>query len=203
MNTYDKYWWIIGHPKFTNKDMIPVEISIEPHMVCPSTERVEDYKPLNTKMQFWVEFCPPYYMESDKNWVHSHDTDCDCGGWTYDEAISNLYDLVLEKYGSYTKKDVEEADERVFKISSVSLPQFFTNPNKTEYSTFQSDIQQDYESVFMKKDLRSAKRYKDALIDFAKTATIEQQQEIQILLVNLECVIWEFQYSLKTGIDFT
>lgn len=208
MNTHDKYWFCMRHPAFINEDFVEVEILIDPHMVCPSTARVEDYAPLNTKIQYWVEFCPPYYDEDHtKKWVRSHDTDCDCGGWTYEEAIDNLYDLVLKKYGDYTEEDVDNKEEEVFKISqsTSSLGSFFVNSNHLPKGerAWKSELLDDLTKTFLPRDIENLENYKNALTEFMKTATVQQVEEIKLILIAVEHDLFTHRMSLKTGIDFT
>lgn len=208
MNTYDKYWFCMRHPAFINEDFLEVEILVDPHMVCPSTARVENYQPLNTKIQFWVEFCPPYYDEDNaKKWVRSHDVDCDCGGWTYDEAIDNLYNLVLEKYGPYTEEDIDNKEEEVFKLcqSTTSLNSFFmssNHPPKGERE-WKSELLDDVTKTFLPRDIENLENYKTALTEFMKTATVQQVEEIKLILIAVEHDLFTHRMSLKTGIDFT
>lgn len=208
MNTYDKYWFCMRHPAFINEDFLEVEIRLDPHMVCPSTSRVEDYAPLNTKIQYWVEFCPPYYDEDHaKKWVSSHDTDCDCGGWTYEEAIDNLYDLVLKKYGDYTEEDVDNKEEEVFKISQSvsSLGSFLMNPGRLTKGerNWKSELLDDITKTFIGRDIENLENYKTALTEFMKTATVQQVQEIKLILVAVEHDLFTHRMTQKTGIDFT
>lgn len=208
MNTYDKYWFCMRHPAFINEDFLEVEILVDPHMVCPSTARVENYQPLNTKIQFWVEFCPPYYDEDNaKKWVRSHDVDCDCGGWTYDEAIDNLYNLVLEKYGPYTEEDIDNKEEEVFKLcqSTTSLNSFFmssNHPPKGERE-WKSELLDDLTKTFLPRDIENLENYKIALTEFMKTATVQQVEEIKLILIAVEHDLFTHRMTLKTGIDFT
>lgn len=201
MNTHDKYWWVMEHPEFINADFIPVEIQVEPHMVCPSTERIENYKPLNTKLQYWLEFYIPIYVEEDKKWVRGHDTNCDTGGWTYEEAIDSLYDLVLKEYGPYTQEDIDKKEEEVFNFSNT--PTFSMWKNSRPEREWKDDLLDDLSATFLPKDLQDLMGYKNALIEFQKTATVQQSEEITALLVGIEHDKWCMELSIKTGIDFT
>lgn len=208
MNTYDKYWFCMRHPAFINEDFVEVEIRIDPHMVCPSTARVEKYQPLNTKIQFWVEFCPPYFeADQAKKWVSSHDVDCDCGGWTYDEAIDNLYNLVLAKYGPYTEEDIDNKEEEVFKISqsTSSLGSFLMNSGRLTKGerSWKSELLDDVTKTFLPRDIENLENYKTALTEFMKTATVQQVEEIKLILIEVEHDLFTHRMSLKTGIDFT
>lgn len=101
MNFVDKYWWIYNHPKLRGPEYGSVWIEIEPHMVCPETNRIEDDDSLNTKVQYWVE-CGGTCIDEFLGGVSQyHDCDLDCGGDTYEEAVERLYELVLTHYDDY------------------------------------------------------------------------------------------------------
>lgn len=107
INACDAYWWVYNHPKMLWKECSPPNIDITPHMVCPETNRIEDDPTLNTKMQFWVE-CGAYvdcdmYGDGVITVIPSHDWELDCGGWTWDEAVLNLAQLILERHGDYSE----------------------------------------------------------------------------------------------------
>lgn len=88
---YDKYWWINNHPKFNSGCWI----EITPHMVNPDSLEVSDFEEENTLLRLWVE-CGGYDEEGS-----FHDWRLDCGGNTWEEAVSSLYELVLKEYGEY------------------------------------------------------------------------------------------------------
>jgi len=119
MNSCEKYWWITEHPAFRNKDHVGITIDIEPHMICKETNRIENFRALNTTLQLWIEVMVPY--DCDGSFEQSHNTDLDCGGFTWEEAIDNLYDLVLEHYGSYTQEELEEKWNSIFKIKPRNI----------------------------------------------------------------------------------
>lgn len=117
MNTAEKYWWVYNHPKLNQFDGWSPWIDVEPHMVCKETNRVEDDRSKNTTLQLWIEVM--YYVvdemvvdqsEITKNFIpmrnnmtYCHDWQLDCGGFTFEEAIDDLYELVLEHYGDYER----------------------------------------------------------------------------------------------------
>lgn len=205
MNTFDKYWFCKRHPKFINPDFVEVEILIDPHMVCKQTKRIEDYKPLNTEIQYWVEFCPPWYDEDIKKWIRSHDMECDCGGWTYDEAIDNLYNLVLEKYGDYTEQDIDDREEEVFKYSNMNIPSYMVHSNyrSIEDRSFKDSMVDFVTKTFIHNDIQNLHNYKKALTDFMETATVQQVEEIKLILVAVEHDLFTHEMTQKTGLDFT
>ena len=201
MTTSEKYWWILGHPKFINKDMVPARIDIEPHDVCPMTNRIEDFKALNTKTQFWVEFLSPMYIEQDDEWVQAHDYQLDCGGDTYEEAIEKLYKNVLNTYGDYTQ---QEADNTLNKIDAFkSTPSIF-NPTKTvweERHSWSSCVIDEETKEKIIDDIKNLKNTIEALREFIMSCTIEQQKEAKIHLESEECKLWVLEKSIEKGID--
>lgn len=55
----------------------------------------------NTQLEFWLE-CGPLDKTHSKEFgqpIFTHDTDLDCGGRTFEEAIIKLAKLVRRKYG--------------------------------------------------------------------------------------------------------
>lgn len=197
MNTADKYDWIKNHIAFINEDLKDVEILIDPHNVCPETCRIEDYKPLNTKLQYWVELIIPSFYDDSQEWVMCHDVDCDCSGWTYEEAIDNLYNLVLDKYGDYTDEDYKKKHDEVF--DELSIPGVTMWSNTTEFK-LKDHILRNSDLLSLDYDLESKKKYQDALLNFHKHATVQQKSEIDLILKSVECEIWEIEQELKWGI---
>lgn len=130
MNSHDMYWWIFEHPELNKHRGGDVTIEITPHLVCPETRRIEKYEFLNTKMEFWVElmmFCMDEY--EGKEFPSSiHDWELDCGGDTWDEAVENLYNKVLEKYGDYdnspkemTAEEIEDLEKFMASIKTTTI----------------------------------------------------------------------------------
>lgn len=68
-------------------------LDIEVVKVNPKTKEVDDNPELNTETNVWLE-CGEY-----SKYIGIHDTDLDCGGSTFEEAICKLAELVHEKYG--------------------------------------------------------------------------------------------------------
>lgn len=102
MNHVDKYYWIINHPKIGwSKTQANIELS--PHMVNPKTQAIHGGKEehLNTEPQWWVEVSK---FDNHNDWeegIPTHYWELDCSGNTAEEAIDNLYNLVMEQYGDY------------------------------------------------------------------------------------------------------
>jgi hypothetical protein len=104
MNHVDKYYWVIDHPKLTIGGGQAM-IELTPHMVNPDNETIElvlNKQSLNTSSRWWVEVTVESENEcGSQGWEFYHDWDLDCGGNSAEEAITNLYQLVLNKYGEY------------------------------------------------------------------------------------------------------
>ena len=83
--------------------------------VNPVTNEVDDDETLNTKTQVWLE-CGEWVKEEDFEGF-CHNTDLDCGGDTFEAAIIELANIVLEKfgenpegYGQPTEEEMAEAE---------------------------------------------------------------------------------------------
>ena len=70
--------------------------------VNPETNRIDDNEEFNTKTQVWFE-CGSYNDD-----YATHDTDLDCGGDSYEEAIIELANLVHKKYGDNTLENIKK-----------------------------------------------------------------------------------------------
>ena len=108
MNHVDKYYWVIDHPKLTNKYGTQPVIELTPHMVNPDNNTIMDDVTLNTKSQWWIEvnvanidFNPKSVPFSENSHEYMHDWNLDCGGNSAEDAVDMLYQLVLEHYGGY------------------------------------------------------------------------------------------------------
>lgn len=62
--------------------------------VNPKTNSIDDDNSKNTKTQVWLESGSYIYDENVGGWIASHDIDLDTGGNTFEEAITNLANLV-------------------------------------------------------------------------------------------------------------
>lgn len=72
-------------------------LQIEVQKVCPIKRRIMKNKKRNTHTEVWLECGEPYYDEHTKDIRTYHNLDYDCGGDTFEEAIINLANIVLEK----------------------------------------------------------------------------------------------------------
>lgn len=203
MTTSDKYWWILEHPAFLNKDQVSPSIEVEPHNVCPSTNRIEDYKPLNTKVRYWVEFIIPWYDEEKKEWSTAHDWRRDTGGDTYEEAIDNLYQLVFEKYGDYTEEEYNLKFNEIYKIQPSNVKYFQSIINVPHEINFEwtSDILSKDDIESLKEQIENERNYMNALIEFKKSCTMEQLPEVITKIQGCEHNIWIKEECLRMGID--
>lgn len=94
MDHTDKYKWIIYHPKFTKFGTDGV-IKLTPHKkVLLDKKGVQ-----NTTFLWYVEML--YEKEIEYEIILYHDYMLDCGGKTAEEAINNLYNLIITEYGKY------------------------------------------------------------------------------------------------------
>lgn len=107
-NACDAYWWIYDHPKLVYKGYVHPTIEITPHMVNPclgEEGEVDLENPENNiRLRFWVELMYHENMQiTDDLWEEAscHDWELDCGGWSWEEAVFNLAQLVLDKYGEH------------------------------------------------------------------------------------------------------
>lgn len=127
------YWWIYEHPELTKNDGAGgIVIEITPHMVCPETKRIEKFSFLNTKMEFWVELMIPIMDEYEGKTFPSvmHDWELDCGGDTWHEAVENLYNNVLKKYGDYDNSPKELSEEEL-----AEMEEFMSSINRVIVET--------------------------------------------------------------------
>ena len=75
-------------------------LCIEIVKVNPKTKSINKNKNLNTETRVWLESgCKVPIPEFDNELHWSHDTDLDCGGQTFEEAVIKLAGLVFKNYG--------------------------------------------------------------------------------------------------------
>lgn len=87
---YEAWWWMIE-----NHEWLPAGIDIDFMKVNPKTSEQDEDETKNTQFEYWIEA-----GSFDKNSnSFCHDTDLDCGGKTFEEAIINLAKLVKKYYG--------------------------------------------------------------------------------------------------------
>ena len=98
---YKSWWWLYKHPIFQDEDKDSMLFSrclnIYVAKVNPLNSTIEDNEDLNIKTEVWLE-CGKY----DRN-TYWHDTELDCGGDTYEDAIIELANLVFKEYGGYNE----------------------------------------------------------------------------------------------------
>lgn len=208
MNAHDKYWKIISHPAFINRDGVEVSIQIEPHMICPTTNRIEKYKPLNSKMQLWVEMIVPWQSEEGGKFVSCHDWELDCGGDTWSEAICALYDLVLKRYGDYTEDERISKHNSVYRIHKQTITaksrklnvKWNISHNNVSIDKWSDDVISFSDRVLQDEDITVISNTINALTLYRETCSIEEYDAVD---EEIECEkfrLFEKQLTLETGI---
>lgn len=86
---YEAYWWLAENHEWATR-----HLDIEIVKVNPDTPRVDDDKTKNTKVEYWIE---SGYFDKDFN-SFCHDTNLDCGGDSFDEALIAFRNLVEKHY---------------------------------------------------------------------------------------------------------
>lgn len=207
MNSCEKYWRIMDHPAFINKDFVGIEISIDPHMVCKETNKIEDYKKLNTTLQLWIEVLVPYYNDDTKQFESEHNWMLDCGGFTWEEAIDTLYDLVLIEYGDYTKEDRTLKMDEVYKIkqSTVFAPTrlFKASVNFTDKpKKWSNDLLDDEQlSVLNDETMVATLKTIQALTNYRNTCSINEYPDVDSELEKEHFHLFEQRLSIEHKID--
>lgn len=203
MNITEKYYWITQHPKYVPfADTAVIEIT--PHMVCPETNCIENLGLLNTKLRFWVELMIPHFDEQNKQHCHAHDYELDCGGDTWEEAVENLYQLVLEKYGDYT-------DEDMAKHSEEALKEFDFDSWLNKQEEFMADSEPntdeivmlpDYEIEHMKHELVHMEKVLEVLYTkLVHSLTPQEYDDIQLEITCIDHDILVYKECIRLGYD--
>lgn len=108
---YAAWWFLNEHPAFFHPKHPGVDYSrfsmcldVDVQKVCPETNCIDADSTRNTLTQVWLE-CGPAMIDVDGDVgapgaiVATHDTQLDCGGETFEEAILKLAELVIKYYG--------------------------------------------------------------------------------------------------------
>jgi hypothetical protein len=87
---YNAWEFLMEHKMFKHhfRDVLYIMTA----KVNPETGKIDDDVSKNTKVKIWLEVGP--WSEQ----YHTHDFDLDCGGDTFEEAISKLACLVRQYY---------------------------------------------------------------------------------------------------------
>jgi len=106
---YESYHWLYNHPLFQEKIKSNYRshfyqcIKIDVVKVNPETLIIDDDKSKNTKVVIWLE-CGKYNKKYE--W---YGIGLECGGDTFESAIIELANLVMEWYGE-GKERIEKSD---------------------------------------------------------------------------------------------
>lgn len=112
-----------NHHKFAKEILYKqIEIIIDPHLICKATNQIENDESLNDTLQYWIEVLIPYeidwslpdskyHYQSHSTHGLMHDSDLDCGGYTYEEAITEAHRLMCEKYGPTSIALIDNANQ--------------------------------------------------------------------------------------------
>ena len=207
MNTCEKYYWIKDHPAFINPDYLPLVLEIDPHMVCPVTNRIEQFERLNTQHQLWVEVMVPQYDEDEKKWAYTHNWNLDTGGNTWEIMIEKLYDLVVEEYGTYTDEDYHKKFEEVHQITRISRSTVNAKPRKLKVRwnlnppSWGDDILSKDNIALLREEILETEGTIKALTEYRKTCNISEYEEVDAALEKENFILFEQTISLQTGID--
>lgn len=112
---YTSYQFLYNHPMFQeevnynndtwNESHFKECLDIDIVRVNPETNNIDDNETKNTKSQIWLE-CGRYNKEFR---IHDIELDCGCGEDTFELAIIELANLVMEWYGK-GKERIKKAD---------------------------------------------------------------------------------------------
>jgi len=113
---YTAYKWLYDHPMFQKEIKFEGETWNESHFrecldidvvkINPEKEEIDKDESKNTQVEIWLE-CGEYHPKH-----RVHDVELDCGGFTFEEAIINLANLVMEWYGE-TKDRIKKSDWKI------------------------------------------------------------------------------------------
>ena len=93
---YNAWWFLYNHPLFDNEgtSMFLSCLDVCVAKVNPHIGEIDKDKKKNTRVEVWLEA-----GKYDKEYNY-HDLDLDCGAKTYEEAIIQMANLLLNKYGN-------------------------------------------------------------------------------------------------------
>lgn len=131
---YEAYSFLEGHYYFEsgiyNEPDFQESLTIDVVKVNPETKAIDDDEAKNTLTNVWLE-CGPWESLDEEcvKWEgFTHDYRLDTGGDTFEEAIVNLANLVLEHhgenppaYGQVSDEELEKADALFKRIFSDSV----------------------------------------------------------------------------------
>jgi hypothetical protein len=119
---HDAYHFLSEHHYFEHgkwkEPHFEESLSIMVVKVNPETKAIDDDESKNTLTNVWLE-CGNWEDIPDHGWSgYVHDMELDCGGDTFEEAIINLANLVLEHYGENPDGYGELTEEQINEINS-------------------------------------------------------------------------------------
>jgi hypothetical protein len=203
MNIAEKYYWIVEHPKYVPFASAAI-IEITPHMVCPETNRVEKLQFMNTKLQFWAELMIPHFDKQFNQHCHAHDWELDCGGDTWEEAVENLYQLVIQKYGDYTEED--KNNHRKEAMKGFNFDEWMASHEFVEASILDDGeikMLPDYEIEKLQADLEEMEQLLPVLKKKIQdpSLTMEQHSEVELEIICVDADIYNAKESIRLGYD--
>lgn len=106
---YEAYHFLSEHPivLWNNTNYFNNCLNIEVVKINPDTNQVDENSSKNTKTQIWLEFggITETNMFDDIRIIPEHNINLDCGGFTFEEAIIKLANLVIKEYPKYKLYD--------------------------------------------------------------------------------------------------
>jgi len=118
---YEAWNFLVDHPMFQDKQHINLFsgcVDINVVKVNPATEQIDDKADLNTATRVWLEAGPyeyGYVQDNQEEGCYSHDIELDCSGITFEEAIIELANLVVNKYGTYELEEISDTELNILK----------------------------------------------------------------------------------------
>jgi hypothetical protein len=110
-NFWYAWWWLQKHPVFwyfgpkrQHESTLCWERGVDeglefrPTLVDPDTRKVSKKRSRNTHMEVWVEVFMTSFRGDSRD-IRLHDTECDTGGDTYEQAIVNVAREIYNKHG--------------------------------------------------------------------------------------------------------
>jgi hypothetical protein len=110
---YIAWYWVEHHPVFwyhgrhgphestlCSDRGVDEGLEFRPAKVNPKNLKISKTKAKNTLLQIWVEVFPTSMSPGSLNTNRLHDTDCDTGAGTYEEAVIAVAKEIYEHHGN-------------------------------------------------------------------------------------------------------